>query len=245
MSVIPVVIDLETTGIDLAADSFCQIAAVMIDLEKQKAVTLMSCYANPGQPISEGAAEIHGIHDEDVVWSVPAPFALGHLKLILDSLENEGHDIIICGQNHERFDIPIMRRILPSAGFETYLSVDTYTIAIREHPSMQHTLGEFYSWYCEKEAINAHDAAADCHMVASILMKYLNERGIDIVALAREQEEPRVLTHYPFGKHKGMFVGSVPQSYLRWCRGNFHDVHKDVEATICDALGCTEWIIHP
>jgi DNA polymerase-3 subunit epsilon len=245
MSAIPVVIDLETTGIDLETDSIVQIAAVMVDLENQRAVTLMSNYCNPGRPIDAEATEVHGIKDVDVVWAVPAAWALIHLKMILDSLEAAGNDIVICGQNHERFDIPIMRRILPSAGFETYLSVDTYTIALREHPAMPHQLGEFFSWYCEKEAINAHDAAADCHMVAAILMKYLNERGISIIDLATELEEPKVLTHFPFGKHKGMAMDKLPHSYLKWCRGNFHDTHKDVEATICDALGCDEWIVHP
>jgi len=242
MSLIPIVIDLETTGTDLDHDSIIQLAAVMIDLDSGRPITLLSMYCNPGRPIEAGATEVHGIKDEDVQWATPAQWALQHLKLALDTLEAGGNTIVICGQNHERFDIPVMDRILPSAGFNTYLSVDTYTIAIREFPTMPHKLGEFFEWYLEKPAINAHDAAADCYMVAEILLKYMADSGKDILTLANELEQPRVLEVYPFGKHKGVAVNKVPTGYINWCRNNFTEVHKDIEATICDALGCEEWI---
>lgn len=245
MSLIPIVIDTETTGTDLDKISICQLAAVMMDIDSGRSITLMSNYCNPGRPIEPGATEVHGIKDEDVVWAVPAEWALSHLKLVLDSLENAGNDIILCGQNHERFDIPLMDRILPSAGFNTYYSVDTYTIALREHPSMPHKLGDFYEWYIEKEPINAHDAAADCHMVAEILMKYLKDHQVSILDLAMALEEAKVLDTMVFGKYKGVPVKDVPRSYWDWCRKSFTEVHKDVEATICDVIGCEEWITHP
>jgi DNA polymerase III epsilon subunit-like protein len=241
-TLIPIVIDLETTGIDLDHDSIVQLAAVMIDLDTGRPITLLSMYCNPGRPIDPGAAEVHGIKDEDVQWATPAQWALSHLKLALDKLEEGGNTVVICGQNHERFDIPMMDRILPSAHFNEYLSVDTYTIALREWPEMPHKLGELYEWYVEKTAINAHDAAADCYMVAEILLKYMGEHDREIITLANELEQPHVLDKFPFGKHKGMPVDKIPSGYLNWCRVNFTEVHKDVEATICDALECESWI---
>jgi DNA polymerase-3 subunit epsilon len=238
--ILPVVIDTETTGVDLDNDSICQVAAVLIHPHagpNTQAVTLFSTYCNPGKPIPAEATAIHGVTDADVRWSMPAEWALMHLKMVLDKLEESG-DVVLCGQNHERFDVPLMDRILPSAGFNQYLSLDSYTIAIREFPEMQHKLGEFYEWYCEKQPIDAHDAAADCHMVAAILHKYVNEMKSDYVTLAQEQEQARVLDVFPFGKYKGMKTKDISKSYFNWCRVNFTEVHKDIEETICSVLEC-------
>jgi DNA polymerase III epsilon subunit-like protein len=244
-ALIPVIIDLETTGINIDHDSIVQMAAVMltfVDGEPQP-ITLISTYCNPGRPIEAEASEVHGIKDEDLVYSVPAVWALQQLKLVLNALEGEDNTVILCGQNSERFDIPMMDVLLPAARFGSYLSIDTYTIAIRNFPEMPHKLGEFYSWYLEKETLSAHDAAADCVMCAEILAKYLKERGVDLLTLANELEQPMVLERYPFGKMKGRLVSEIPRGYLNWCRTNFTEVHRDIEATICSALGCEEWIL--
>jgi len=237
--IFPIIIDLETTGADSSVDSICQMAAVMSDFsgEESRSITMLSMYCNPGMPISPGAQEIHGISDETVRWSVPATWGLRHLDLTLKELSKAGQ-VVLCGQNHIKFDIPIMDRLLPEAGFTEYPSIDTYTIALRNFPNMPHRLGEFYAWYCEKEAINAHDAAADCHMVAGILGKYLNESGTDLISLAEELKEPKALETMPWGKYKGLLMKDVPMSYLKWCRTNWTDTHPDVDAAICAALGC-------
>ena len=242
-NIVPIVIDTETTGVDLVHDSVVQLAAVMLDLESGRPITLLSMLCNPGMEISEGAQEVHGIKDEDLIWATPSQWALQHLKMVMDSIEAAGNTIILCGQNHERFDVPLMDRILPTAGFNSYLSIDTYTIALREWPEMPHKLGELYEWYCEKPAIKAHDAAADCWMVADILLKYMRENDREIVSLANELEQARVLDKFPFGKYKSMDVSKIPTGYLNWCRNNFTEVHKDVEATICDRLGCEQWVV--
>ena len=236
----PVTIDLETTGTDTDTDSICQMAAVMSDFsgDEPRSITLLSMLTNPGIPISQGAQEIHGISDEDVVWATPAVWALRHLDLTLRELSKTGV-VVICGQNHERFDIPVMRRMLPEAKFEQYPSIDTYTIALREFPSMPHKLSELYEWYCEKEAINSHSADVDCHMVARVLGKYLKENTDgDLLKLAAELKEPKVLEVMPFGRHKGVAMSEVPIGYLNWCRTNWTDSHKDLDATICSVLGC-------
>jgi DNA polymerase-3 subunit epsilon len=243
-SLIPVVIDLETTGLKINHDSIVQMAAVMltpVDGELRP-ITLMSTYCNPGRPIEAEASAVHGIKDEDLIYSVPAVWALQQLKLVLNALEGQDNTVILCGQNSERFDIPMMNALLPDAGFSNYLSIDTYTIAIRNWPTMPHKLAEFYSWYLEKEPLSAHDAAADCVMCGEILAKYLKDTGTDLLTLANELEQPKVLDVWPWGKVKGKPVSEVPKSYLQWCRSNFTEVHHDIEATICDALGCDEWI---
>jgi len=130
---LPVIIDTETTGIDLDHDSVVQLAAVMYDQATGNPVTLLSMLCNPGTEISQGASDVHGITQEELHWATPTAWALQHLKMALDALEQQG-DVILVGHNSDRFDIPLIHRILPSAGFNTYLTVDTYTVAMREWP---------------------------------------------------------------------------------------------------------------
>jgi len=237
---LPVIIDTETTGIDLDHDSVVQLAAVMYDQATGNPVTLLSMLCNPGTEISQGASDVHGITQEELHWATPTAWALQHLKMALDALEQQG-DVILVGHNSDRFDIPLIHRILPSAGFNTYLTVDTYTMAMREWPEKEHKLGLLYEWYVGKPAVKAHDAAADCWMVAEILHKYLTEKGMTLMELSRQQEEPRLMEVWPWGKYKGQRVDDLPQSFLNWCRTNYHEVHPDIEATICDKLGCDTW----
>lgn len=241
MNIYPVVLDLETTGADIAEDSICQIGAVLASYTETdaRAITLLSMLANPGQPIKPDASAVHGIKDEDVYWSTPAIWALRHVDLMLKELSKTGQ-VIICGQNQERFDIPLMHRLLPEAGFNEYPSIDTYTLALRLYPSMPHKLGELYEWFMEDEPIDAHDAAADCHMVARILGKYMREHFSDmsLMDLAKHLEEPVVLETMPFGKHKGLPCAEVPKGYYVWCMNNFNDSHKDMDATICHYATC-------
>jgi len=245
MSLLPIVLDTETTGVNTDRDSIVQFAALIVEFEFGTMRPLYETLCNPGRKISEDAAAVHGIHDSDVEFAIPAVWALQHFKNLLDGLEARGYDIILCGANHERFDIPLMDTLLPTAKFRDYLSVDSYTMALREFPDMPHKVGEMYEWYCSGDASQAHDAMADCRMVADILTKYINEKHIDILDMARQQEEAYVLDKFPFGKHKGVPIREVPTSYIQWCRQNFTDVHKDVEATICVLLECDEWVLHP
>jgi DNA polymerase III epsilon subunit-like protein len=241
MSLLPVILDTETTGTDINKESIVQFAALIVDSSTGERIPMMNTLCNPGRRIGAEAAEVHGISDEAVAFAMPAEWVLQHFKNLLDKLEAGGNDIILCGANHTRFDIPLMHNLLPTAGFKDYLTVDSYTMFLRDYPDMPHKLGELYEWYCEGDASKAHDAMADCEMVADILIKYVLDNGKGLLEIAREQEQPRVLDKFPLGKHKGLPVNDVPHSYMRWCRANFTEVHPDVEATICSVLNCEEW----
>jgi len=239
-----VLFDLETTGTDVSKEGVVQFGALMCSYDEDtgelsQPIVLMNTLCNPGRKIDPEAAEVHGIHDEDVVWAPSDKNVLYQFSLLLERMA--AHDpVVLVGHNIERFDTPLIMQRWPTGQFNSlYSSLDTYTIAIREWPSMPHKLSELYDWYAEGKPVKAHDAAADCYMVYAILHKYLQEthEKRTLEGLVDWLEEPVVLPVYPFGKHKGVPLEDVPNSYLKWCAQNFTEVHKDVEATICAALG--------
>jgi len=234
--------DTETTGTDVSKDAVVQFGALQCTYNEDTgglspATVLMNTLCNPGRKISEGASEVHGISDDDVAWATPDKQVLYQFSTVLRQMSKH-NPVVLVGHNIERFDTPLIMQRWPSGHFNlNYSSIDTYTIAIREWPAMPHKLEELYSWYAEGGKVKAHDAAADCFMVYTVLKKYLSETGRSLEDIVDWLEQPQVLETYPFGKHKGVPTKDVPHSYLKWCAQNFTEVHKDVEATICDALG--------
>mgnify|MGYP003119272950 FL=1 len=61
------VFDFETTGVDTNTCRAVEMAIVHLELGKGNAETVYSQRFNPGVPIPEGASNIHGIKDEDVL----------------------------------------------------------------------------------------------------------------------------------------------------------------------------------
>ena len=235
---LPVIFDLETTGTDVREANVVQIAAVTAVFQpdgKAKASTLFSSMVNPGMPIPKEASEIHGITDEEVKWSPSQRRALETFSVILQNLSLD-YNVILAGQNIERYDVPIIKRIMPGR-FDIYPTLDTYTAAIRMFPDREHKLGPWYEWYTGYKEVNAHDAAADCHMCAHIIGRLLVDTGKSLSELVDWMYEPQMLTHMPFGKYKGQEIKKVPKSYWAWVAQNFHEPHKDVELTTCSVLG--------
>jgi DNA polymerase-3 subunit epsilon len=234
--------DLETTGTNINRDAVVQLGALQCIYDEDTgklspATVLINTMCNPGAPIPEEATEVHGITDADVAWAPPDKQALYQFSLLLRRM-SVNNPVVLVGHNIERFDTPMIMQRWPTGMFNVnYSSIDTYTIALREWPAMPHKLEELYDWYAQGTPVKAHDAAADCYMVHSFLDKYLKESGKTLEQLVDWLDEAVILETYPFGKHKGLPVKDVPHNYLKWCAANFTEVHKDVELTICDALG--------
>ena len=245
---LPIQFDLETTGVDINTANIVQLAAVVggqhPDLGSCDPKTIMMEYANPGSPIDPGASEVHGITDDMVKDCPPQEQVVQQFYDLLEEYEKD-YTVILSGHNVERYDIPIIKRILPEA-FDKFDSCDTYTYAMRTYPDREHKLGLLFNWLvkadlseaeAEKLLAGAHDADADCHMCAHILTKFLNDSGQNLEQFTETQIDPQILALWPWGKYKGTPIDAVPKSYINWCRKNYHDVHKDIEATIVYLLG--------
>jgi DNA polymerase-3 subunit epsilon len=234
-----VIVDTETTGVDVNTDSIIQLGAVLARVSQEEVQTqiIYNAYCKPTCEIAAGASEVHGIYDKDLVWHPPVSWALYTLGLMLKELSLSS-EVILCGHNLERYDIPLMHRQAPNAGFHDYKTIDTYNAGLRMFPLMPLKLSEFFEWYIEETAINAHDAVADCMMCAKLLHKIMVEKDMDEHELSDYLAEAHPFEVMPWGKYKGLPVEEVPISYWQWAQRNWDNTPKDMDATMCKILEC-------
>lgn len=228
-----VAVDLETTGVDKDKDNIVQVAAVLsycTGNEMTRPRTIFSTLCNPGHPIPEEVSKVHGITDEDVRWSPSQSWALFNLKNLVNSLKAH-YKVVLAGQNQVRFDIPFMDGKLKKPFFREFPTLDTYIEVMRHYPTWEHKLGPLYEKVVCKKAVDAHDAAADCHMVLEILSSMVSNYD-HIQDMINAQASPVVLDHMPFGKYKGVEMRDVPLSYIEYCVQNFTDMAPDIMVTL-------------
>src|SRR6201995_3113058 len=147
------VIDLETTGINLASDRIVEIAIVKLMPDGTK--TVKHKLIHPEMPIPKQASDIHGITDEHVKDAQTFRQAANELKQFLDHSD-------LAGYNSNRFDIPLLVEEFLRVGvdFDTkgrkFLDVQKIF-----HQMEQRTLSAAYKFYCNKILEGAHSAEHD------------------------------------------------------------------------------------
>ncbi|MGN6215134.1 exonuclease domain-containing protein [Parafilimonas sp.] len=226
------IIDLETTGIDLATDKIIEIAIVklMPDGTIQKKRKLI----NPQKPIPQASSNVHGITDEMIKDAPTFKQVANEIKQFLAGCD-------LGGYNSNRFDIPMLVEEFLRSGLEFSMEgrklVDVQKIF---HSMEQRTLSAAYKFYCNKVLENAHSAEADAEATLEILhaqvVRYpqlglsietiLNCIGEDdCVDFARRMIMIDGIETFNFGKHKGKPVAHVlkaePQYYDWMMKGDF------------------------
>lgn len=226
------VIDLETTGIDLATDKIIEIAIVKLMpdgtvLKKRKIL-------NPQKPIPSASSNIHGITDE-MVKDAPT------FKQIANEIKQFLNNCDLGGYNSNRFDVPMLVEEFLRSGLEFSMEgrklVDVQKIF---HQMEQRTLGAAYKFYCNKILENAHSAEADATATLEILHAQIErypQLGLtlesilscigteDCVDFARRMIMIDGVEIFNFGKHKGKSVIEIlkaePQYYDWMMKGDF------------------------
>jgi DNA polymerase-3 subunit epsilon len=226
------IIDLETTGIDLATDKIVEIAIVklMPDGTSQKKRKLV----NPQKPIPPASSNVHGITDE-MVKNAPV------FKQVANEIKQFLNNCDLGGYNSNRFDIPMLVEEFLRAGLDFSMEgrklIDVQKIF---HTMEQRTLSAAYKFYCNKILDNAHSAEADASATLEILhaqvVRYpqlgltietiLNCIGEDdCVDFARRMVMVDGVEIFNFGKHKGRAVAEIlkiePQYYDWMMKGDF------------------------
>ncbi len=226
------VIDLETTGIDLATDKIVEIAIVklMPDGSTQKKRKII----NPQRPIPVAASNVHGITDEMVKDAPTFKQVANEIKQFLTNCD-------LGGYNSNRFDIPMLVEEFLRSGLDFSMEsrrlVDVQKIF---HTMEQRTLGAAYKFYCNKILENAHSAEADAAATLEILHAQVErypQLGLtletilncigedDCVDFARRMVKVDGVEIFNFGKHKGKPVLDVlktePQYYDWMMKGDF------------------------
>lgn len=148
-----VCLDLEATGIDVAADRIVELTLVRI--EPDGAVELLDTLVDPGRPIPAEASRIHGISDEEV-GGAPT------LAELAPSIMRLMRGTTLCGYNHGWYDLPLLAAELERAGQpfdpEAYRIVDACTIFKRME---RRDLTAAVRFYCGEEREGAHTAGGD------------------------------------------------------------------------------------
>lgn len=162
-----VVLDLETTGLNISSDKIVELAYIKIWPDgKVKKDDIM---INPQIPISKEAVAVHGYTKKDVVEQPTFRQKAQELWDVFNDCYYSGYNII-------NFDLPILRREFIRVGMDfDYKSDRVIDSRIIFQTMARRTLSAAYKYYCNKEFKNAHSALADSEVAAEILLCQLEE----------------------------------------------------------------------
>jgi DNA polymerase-3 subunit epsilon len=232
------IIDLETTGTNIASDRIVEIGMVKILTDGTRKIKTHRI--NPTIPIPPQATRIHGITDADVRDEPTFAMLAGELAAFIDNCDLGGYNLL-------KFDVPLLAEEFLRADVDFDIGnrkiVDVQNIFHKMEPR---TLRAAYKFYCGKDHEGAHGAEADALATFEILeaqldmykdIPYLDNDGVpsypvvnDIGALDEFSYYSRhadLVGHivfndknvevFNFGKYKGQKVEEVfkkePQYY--------------------------------
>jgi len=223
-----VIIDLETTGTDIASDRIVQIACMKTSGDFKRIDEIKKYLINPGIPIPKSASDVHGITDEMVVDQL---MFKDRSKGMFEYLR--GCDIL--GFNSNRFDIPLLaEEFLRVDVFYKFPEIGTNLIDGMHiyHQMEKRDLTSAYKFYCKKELKGAHDAGNDILATFEIFkaqlkkykeLKKLDSKGlhdfcggnirVDLAGTMIINDEGIVV--YAIGKDKGKSVVENP-GFAHW-----------------------------
>lgn len=226
------VLDLETTGTNLATDRIVEIAVVRIGADGGR--TVKRKLIHPEMKIPEASTKVHGITDEMVRDAPTFRAVANEFKQFI-----EGCDL--AGYNSNRFDWPLLMEEFLRAGMTLDLTAHRMLDVQKIFHAMEpRTLSAAYKFYCNKTLEEAHSAEADAQATWEILgaqverypqigntvdsiIQYLGDEPI--VDFARRFIFENGTEVFNFGKHKGRPVADVlkqePQYYDWMMKGEF------------------------
>jgi DNA polymerase-3 subunit epsilon len=235
-----VIFDLETTGINTAADRIVEICMIKVFPEGQE--EMRTYRINPEMPIPPQATAVHGISDEDVA-DKPT------FKSLANELNNFLKECDFGGFNSNKFDFPMLVEEFYRTGIEFEVEKRRFIDAQRIfHFKEPRNLKAAYKFYCDMDLENAHSAEADTMATWAVLKAQIERYedlpneidGLhrmsgqnnlaDLAGRFIKNEQEEIL--FNFGKHKGKTVKQVLKDepgYYKWMMdGDFAQQTKNV-----------------
>ncbi|MDR1592430.1 MAG: 3'-5' exonuclease [Prevotellaceae bacterium] len=228
-----VFLDLETTGTNIATDRIVEIS--YLKLSPNGSEERYTQRINPERPIPAETSAIHGIFDADVKDCPP-------FKAVAKTLAKKIEGCDLAGYNSNRFDIPLLAEEFLRADVDIDLMRRKFIdVQVVFHKMEQRTLAAAYKFYCNKDLVDAHSAAADTEATYEVLQAQLSrypELTNDVEFLAkfttlnnnvdfagRIVYDDKGVEVFNFGKYKGQSVAEVlrkDQGYYGWMlQGDF------------------------
>jgi DNA polymerase-3 subunit epsilon len=226
------VIDLETTGTNVATDRIIEIAIIKVFPDKSVQTKVKRIH--PGMPIPPASTAIHGISDEDIKDCPTFKQCANELRQYMENCD-------LAGYNSNRFDIPLLVEEFLRAGLD-FDTKDRKFIDVQKifHLMEKRTLSAAYKFYCDKDLMNAHSAEVDALATYEILEAQLSRyeqlqaevaplaeftKEDDYVDFARRMVIQNGVEMFNFGKYKGRAVREVlkiePQYYDWMMKADF------------------------
>lgn len=221
-------IDLETTGINVASDRIIEISILKVNPDGTR--EQKSWRVNPTIPIEPYATQVHGITNADVADCPTFRDLAKELHAYINGCD-------LGGYNSNKFDIPMLAEEFLRAEIEFDAS-NRHLVDIQNifHRMEQRTLAAAYKFYCGKEMDNAHNAAYDIMVTYEVLEaqleRYENELQADVPFLSEFSTRARTVDLagrviynekgvevFGFGKHNGKSVEEIfrkEPSYYNW-----------------------------
>lgn len=219
--------DLETTGVQVAADRIVEISIIKLDTNGAESV--LTERVNPEMPIPFEASAVHGITNE-MVKDCPTFAQLApRVKTFIGNADLSGYNCL-------KFDVPVLLEEFLRAGVDFSMKdrkvVDVQNIFHKMEPR---TLVAAYKFYCNGDLTNAHSAEADTRATKDVLLaqvqRYSDLSGevdqlhefsrrnnaIDFAGHLVENEKGEAV--FNFGKHKGrtiIEVLKIEPGYYQW-----------------------------
>ncbi|MBV6645306.1 MAG: 3'-5' exonuclease [Cyclobacteriaceae bacterium] len=224
-----VVFDLETTGTNISNDRIVEIAMIKVlpsgeTEEKTRKV-------NPTIPIPHEVSLIHGIYDDDVKDEPTFKQIAKSMAQFLEGCDFAGFNIL-------KFDVPMLVEEFLRANVD--FEVDQRRLLDAQkifHMMEKRNLSAAYKFYCNKELINAHSAAADTQATYEVFLaqleKYEGQEVFDLLGkklgvIENDMDSIHALTNskmidlagrmvydnngtaiFNFGKHRGKAVDKI------------------------------------
>jgi DNA polymerase III subunit epsilon len=237
-----VVLDLETTGINVTTDRIVEIALIKIQPNGQ--ITQKHFIVNPLIPIPKVVSDIHGITDADVADKPSFKQIAGDVKSFIDGCD-------LAGYNSNKFDIPLLHEEFMRVGIPIDLKNRNMIDALQIFVKMEkRNLEAAYKFYCNKQLQNSHSALADAQATLDVLLgqmekypelnmgnQYLNDfsKGEDFLDYGRRLKIMDGKPVFNFGKYKNTAVEEVfkkEPAYYHWMmKGDFA---QDTKQAITD-----------
>ncbi|ACZ11938.1 3'-5' exonuclease [Sulfurospirillum deleyianum] len=237
-----ILLDTETTGI-YEKDRICQLAFLVLN-EELEVEEIHNDLCQPPVMISYEAMAVHHITPERVAHEVSCIQTRAYQRL----LElNTPYNLLVI--HNASFDLTMLEK----EGFVSQMNlVDTFRILRAYYPnegsfSLQYKRYQWGLYHQEATfqkkhtvSIEAHDALGDVVVLKHLFEKLCEEHSLPQMMLLCQA--PILLSHIPYGKHKGKKFVEVAQSarqdlhYMLGATG----VDEDVKASILHALDATK-----